>query len=149
MPLARFVEFLAVPEVEEPDRDAVRFAIVLAQAPGGVVLVFNRYREVWELPGGLWDYGESLRACAARELLEEANCVAGPLSWHGLVEVNDGHAHRGAVFSCVLASDPAPFTSDETTGIALWSPSHTPRPLGETDAEMLRRFGAGSLESRA
>jgi 8-oxo-dGTP diphosphatase len=149
MPLARFVEFLKVPEVLERDRDAVRFAIVVARAPGGVVLVFNRYREVWELPGGLWDPGETLRECAARELLEEANCAAGPLRWHGLVEVNDGRSHRGAVFSCALAGDPAPFTSEETAGITLWSPSRAPRPLGEVDAEMLRRLGAPPAEPSA
>jgi hypothetical protein len=29
--------------------------VVLARSPTGVVLVFNRYRKVWELPGGLVD----------------------------------------------------------------------------------------------
>ena len=37
------------------------FAVVLARSRDGVVLVFNRYRKVWELPGGLIDPGESAR----------------------------------------------------------------------------------------
>ena len=35
------------------------FAVVIARSADGVVLVFNRYRKVWELPGGLIDAGES------------------------------------------------------------------------------------------
>ena len=38
--------------------------MVIAHSRDGVVLVFNRYRHVWELPGGLIDAGESPREAA-------------------------------------------------------------------------------------
>jgi 8-oxo-dGTP diphosphatase len=142
MTLARFVAFHVLPESEYTAIGSMRFAVVLARAPAGVVLVFNRYRKVWELPGGLVDPGETPRDSAARELLEEANCVAARLEWLGVVEVDDGQAHFGAAFAGHLAADPSPFESEETGGIELWTPRRAPRPLGESDAALLNRFGA-------
>jgi 8-oxo-dGTP diphosphatase len=120
---------------------ALRFAVVLARAPGGVVLVFNRYRCVWELPGGLIDPGETPRKSAGRELLEEAGCTARELAWLGVVEVDDGRRHLGAVFGGIVDSIREDFVSDETGGICLWTQSRAPSPLGHTDAGLLRRFG--------
>ena len=37
------------------------------------LLVYNRSKEYWELPGGMIDAGETARVCAIRELKEEAN----------------------------------------------------------------------------
>jgi len=117
------------------------FAVVIARAPAGIVLVFNRYREVWELPGGLIDAGETAHTAAARELAEEAGCVATELEWLGLVAVNDGSTHHGAVYRGAVDSVPARFESDEIGGIAYWQPGSHPQPLGETDRALLQRFG--------
>jgi 8-oxo-dGTP diphosphatase len=139
--LARFV---ALHEVAEPDCATVAaptFAVMLARGANGVVLVFNRYRKVWELPGGLIDPGESARDSAARELAEEAGCVARKLEWLGLVEVSDGLTHYGAVFACEVDEVPASFSSDEIEAIALCRRGSRPRPLGESDAALLNRFG--------
>ena len=78
--------------------------MVVARAAAGIVLVFNRYRSVWELPGGLIDPGESHRQSAQRELAEEAGCEADTLDWLGIIEVDDGRGHFGAVFACEVAS---------------------------------------------
>ena len=51
------------------------FAVMIARARPGVVLVLNSVRKVWELPGGFIDAGESPRQAAVRELAEEAGCV--------------------------------------------------------------------------
>jgi 8-oxo-dGTP diphosphatase len=141
-PLARFVAFHGIPEDDPAGLGPLRFAVMLAHAPGGVVLVFNRYRNVWELPGGLIDPGDTPRDCARRELREEAGCETGEVCWLGVVEVNDGRRHLGAVYACRLDAVPESFESDETSGIALWTAASAPQPLGNSDAALLSRFGA-------
>ena len=137
MPLARFVAFHDLPEADPPPALAPAFAVVMARGPAGVVLVFNRYRKVWELPGGMIDPGESARDCARRELAEEAECVAGALDWLGLVEVDDGRRHCGAVFACDVTAVPTLVSNAEIDGIAAWTPESAPRPMGETDRALL------------
>ena len=143
MPLARFVAFHAVPETDPPSALVPAFAVVLARGPAGVVLVFNRYRKVWELPGGVIDPGESARDCARRELAEEAECTAGPLDWLGVVEVDDGRRHCGAVFACEVRDVPETVSNAEMDGIAAWTPGAAPQPLGATDRALLERLFEG------
>jgi 8-oxo-dGTP pyrophosphatase MutT (NUDIX family) len=139
--LAKFLEFHDLPEQEHARIARPSFAVVIARTPAGVVLVFNRFREVWELPGGLIDPGETPRIAAARELREEAGCVAAALEWLGLVSVHDGAIHHGAVYRGDVAAVPATFESKEIGGIARWHPGAHPHPLGETDRALLQRFG--------
>lgn len=146
MPLARFVTLHAVPEEGMTSVGRPRFAVMIARAAAGVVLVFNRFREVWELPGGLIDPGDTPRDCAVRELREEAGCEAVDIEWLGLVEVEDGRRHLGAVYACRIDAVPAEFESEETTAIILWQPGSSPTPLGDSDSVLLTRFGAGLAE---
>jgi 8-oxo-dGTP diphosphatase len=148
MPLARFVALHDVPEQGMDDIGQPRFAVMIARAPGGVVLVFNRFRRVWELPGGLIDPGDTPRDCALRELREEAGCEGDEVEWLGLLEVDDGRRHLGAVYACRSDSVPSEFESEETTAIMLWRPDRSPSPLGDSDSALLFRFGAGLQNER-
>ena len=139
--LASFVTVHDVQESEHASIAAPTFAVVLARSSDGVVLVFNRHRKLWELPGGFIDAGESPRDAAARELTEEAGCSARSLSWLGLVEVDDGSPHFGAVFACEVDDVPPAFQSDEIGSLGRWRRNQRPRPLGESDAALLNRFG--------
>jgi 8-oxo-dGTP diphosphatase len=139
--LASFVALHEVPEPEHLGVAAPTFAVVLARDSEGVVLVFNRQRRVWELPGGFIDANESARDAAARELREEAGCTARNLCWLGLIEVDDGAAHFGAVYECQVDDAPAVFENEEVAGIRRWRQGPRPRPLGESDAALLNRFG--------
>jgi 8-oxo-dGTP diphosphatase len=141
MPLASYVAFHLVPEPGSNTLPAPRFAVMLARCDDGVVLVLSCYRKVWELPGGLIDPGESPRQAAERELVEEAGCEARNTSWLGLVEVNDGATHFGAVYQCEVAEVPPQFENEETAAIGRWRRGETPQPLGHSDAALLERFG--------
>jgi 8-oxo-dGTP diphosphatase len=141
MPLAELVALHEVAESEATRIAVPRFAVVIARGPRGPVLVFNLFRKVWELPGGLIDPGESPVEAAARELLEEAECSGHTFKWLGLVEVSDGATHFGAVFSCEVDDVPAAVQNEEIDGIAYWRREASPQPLGATDAALLNRLG--------
>ena len=145
MPLARFIAFHEFPTSELP---SPAFAVVIAIGPAGVVLVHNRYRQVWELPGGLIDAGETAEAAARRELMEEAGCQAQALEWLGIVEVDDGRRHHGAVFRGRVPSVPATMMNEEIDGIGLWTPETTAEPLGACDRALLQRFGPAAPFNR-
>lgn len=140
MPLAQFVAMHDIPEPLTSDTGRCRFAVLLARHERGVVLVQSRFRKVWELPGGLIDPGETAREAAAREFREETGGEPGPLEWLGMVEVNDGSTHFGAVFRCTAARVPEHFENQETVALGRWSAGESPEPLGFTDAALLNRF---------
>ena len=99
------------------------------------------YRKVWELPGGLIDAGESPREAARRDCSKKPVAAARDFHWLGLVEVNDGATHFGAVFRLRSRRCTRGFQNDEIAGIAYWRRGAAPAPLGETDAALLDRFG--------
>src|SRR5262245_31324187 len=116
------------------------YAVMMARGPGGVVLVLSRLRGVWELPGGRIDPGESPRQAAIRELVEESGCVARDARWLGVVEVNDDGPRFGALLYCEVDAVPEDFSNIETAAIDYWRAQGAPRPLGEPDDAVLRRF---------
>ena len=137
---SRFVAFHDIPESQASQALTPTFALALARGPSGIVLVFNRFRQVWELPGGMIDPGESALAAARRELAEEAHCEAEALRWLGVVEVEDMVRRCGAIFGCTVASVPAQVSNSEMTGITTWTPSSAVQPLGPTDRVLLERL---------
>jgi len=138
--LASFVAFHELGESEHAALAVPTFAVMISRSPQGTVLVFNRYRKVWELPGGLIDPGESARDAAVRELAEEAGCVARNTVWLGLVEVSDGRTHFGAVFACDVDAPPAGFNNEEIGAVCVTRRDSRPRPMGDSDAALLNRF---------
>jgi 8-oxo-dGTP diphosphatase len=70
-------------------RPAVTADIAVFSECGGrpSILLIQRARDpfagCWALPGGFLDEGETLEACAARELHEETSLVSGPLRLFG------------------------------------------------------------------
>jgi 8-oxo-dGTP diphosphatase len=138
--LARFVAFHDAPESDRFRDEKLAFAVIVARHPEGILLVFNKFRRVWELPGGLIDPGEGARDTATRELREEAGCDARDVAWLGIIEVKDERTFFGGVFACDV--DVVEFVeNEEIGGLAYWQPDRPPPGMGATDEALLARFG--------
>jgi ADP-ribose pyrophosphatase len=88
----------ALPDGRHVDLDAVRVPAVAYVVPllnDGRVVLIRQYRpivgaEIWELPAGTIEPGESPEGCARRELVEEAGYEAGGLETLGEALVDPG-----------------------------------------------------------
>lgn len=88
-----------------------------------MLLVFNRQRACWELPGGMIDPGETPRQAAIRELHEESGCQIDDLTFAGLARFALGPEQR-AEYAAIYAGRATPGNTfapnDEITAIAWW-----------------------------
>ncbi|WP_407555104.1 NUDIX hydrolase [Streptomyces sp. Pv4-95] len=110
---------------EAPPLDApLPFSLVALWHGDRVLMVFDRFRQSWELPGGRIDPGESPRRAAARELLEETgHAPAGRLrfaGYAGFTLAPDRRAEYGALFTGHSAGLREFEPNDEIAAIRWW-----------------------------
>ncbi|MEU0244025.1 NUDIX domain-containing protein [Streptomyces sp. NPDC006235] len=110
---------------ERPPGDApLPLALVALCRGDRVLMVFDRFRQGWELPGGLIEPGESPRQGAVRELLEEAGQMpAEPLRFVGYPRfalAPDQRVEYGALFSGCCAEVAAFEPNEEIETIRWW-----------------------------
>ena len=103
------------------------------------LMVFNRYRQAWELPGGMLDPGESAREAAVRELAEESGQRADTLDLAGVAKIRvapDNRLEYLAIYRGELES-PQPFTpNDEMSAATWWNPTEPLTALFPIDAAL-------------
>jgi 8-oxo-dGTP diphosphatase len=103
------------------------------------LMVFNRYRQAWELPGGMLDPGESPREAAVRELAEESGQRADTLEFAGVAMIRvapDDRLEYLAIYRGQIESA-QPFTpNDEMSHGVWWNPSETLADLFPIDAAL-------------
>jgi 8-oxo-dGTP diphosphatase len=103
------------------------------------LMVFNRYRQAWELPGGMLDPGESPRVAAVRELAEESGQRAETLDLAGVARIRvapDDRLEFLAIYRGQIES-PQPFTpNDEMSEGVWWNPNETLTDLFPIDAAL-------------
>lgn len=97
-------------------------ALVVVRSPRGVLYGLNRWRERWELPGGMIDAGETPREAAVRELKEETGVriPTEALRYVGSAEFELRAPDRrelAAIFAADVEEIEAS-TSDELTAVA-------------------------------
>lgn len=108
------------------------------------LMVFNRFRHVWELPGGAIDPGESAREAAVRELMEESGQQASALelagvalSWYPPASQLERLAiHRGTI------AERTPFVAnDEMLASCWWDPRTPLADVAAIDAALVQLCG--------
>lgn len=80
-------------------------ALVIATYQGKTLFIFNRWRQIWELPGGIIEEGETPLEAAIRELAEETGQQVKSLTYIGWMKFllkPDDRLERGVLYGCEL-----------------------------------------------
>ena len=139
---ARLVAFLS-PEDGPPPNVNVTGAVTFVRHEGSILLVLNRDREAWELPGGTIEPGEKPEDCARRETLEETGQLVSELSLRGWAVwfapgMGTGRSECCAVYAGTVDRR-APFSStDEIDRIAWVSPGEVPGRMAGIDRALIK-----------
>jgi ADP-ribose pyrophosphatase len=120
-------EHHTLPDGRPASLDAVRYrnvATVIPLLPGGRVVLLRQYRpivgqELWEVPAGTLEPGESPEACARRELAEEAGYHAARLEVLGEALADPGLTDERLFLFVARDLSPAPRHLDPDEHIAV------------------------------
>jgi 8-oxo-dGTP diphosphatase len=134
------LSFDSCSEAEVPDRlrGPLPLALVVVRRRGQLLMVFDRWKGVWELPGGRIESNESPRAAATRELREETGIEVERVGFAGLATylMRHGSLEHGAVFRCDLAPGTEVLfeANEEIAQVTWWTPGSELDGLDELDA---------------
>lgn len=97
-------------------------SLVIAEYNGNVLLVFNKYKQHWEFPGGVIETCESPRECAVRELMEESGQASQELDFAGIakIQMKDSTITFATIYSCHLQAIQSFHANDEIGMIVFW-----------------------------
>jgi 8-oxo-dGTP diphosphatase len=117
------VAFYPVAEETRFDDAPLPLALVALWHGDRLLVVFNRFRQSWELPGGMIDPGETPRRAATRELGEEAGLQVDDLAFAGYALFTLG-SERRAEYAALYTAETAPqdgfVPGDEISAICWW-----------------------------
>jgi 8-oxo-dGTP diphosphatase len=118
-------------------------SLVVVRFEDSVLMIFDSWRQRWELPGGKRDPGETTRQAAVRELAEETGIETINLDFVAVAECDLRRPSRReytALYRTDLQVAPQLIINDEALAFLWWNPQ---LPIAEhmnpLDAEMARR----------
>ncbi|MFC5470762.1 NUDIX domain-containing protein, partial [Cohnella suwonensis] len=76
-------------ELSDIEHEPVKFAVVIAKFKNQFIIIYNKKRGGWEIPGGNREKGEALLHTASRELFEETGAVRFELIPFGIYQWNE------------------------------------------------------------
>ncbi|WP_164545596.1 NUDIX domain-containing protein [Paenibacillus albus] len=142
-----FTEFLPIQEqeLEGFDFDApLTHALLVVRYEGKYLMMFNKWSQYWELPGGVIEAGESARECAIRELYEETNQIVSDLTFKGLMKFDlqpsfhgPERTEYGALFYAELGAPRDFVENDEAAKIIWWDGRSEIGDIDEIDRKLL------------
>ncbi|SDR81376.1 ADP-ribose pyrophosphatase YjhB, NUDIX family [Actinopolymorpha singaporensis] len=116
-------------------------SLVVLWHGGTCLMVFNRFRQLWELPGGMIDPGETPREAAVRELEEESGQRTHDLDLAGVARVTCAPDDRSEFLAVYRGrvDTPLPFVPNaEMSGATWWHPATELPDLTPIDAALAR-----------
>ncbi len=118
------------PDAPRPNRLIPAASAVVADPDGRILLARRRDNELWTIPGGAMEPGESISQTAIREVKEETGIDVEVVSLVGIysdpnhvVEYSDGEVRQqfSICFACrPVGGEPTP--SDETSDVTYFAP---------------------------
>jgi 8-oxo-dGTP diphosphatase len=142
----QLLELIRCDEAALSSLSPLTHALVVARRHGSTLLVFNRYRQYWELAGGVIDAGETPRQCAARELQEESaiRCADDALRFVGamkfLLQPSYGdpsvRLEYGALYAVGITSEAAFVPNEEIAAVSWWNGADDIGAIAEIDAKL-------------
>jgi 8-oxo-dGTP pyrophosphatase MutT (NUDIX family) len=140
------VDFRVIEESDLPAADGpipLPASLVVVTVGQAVLMIFDRWRRHWELPGGMREPGETARQAAVRELAEETGIHTTDLVFAALAEFDLRSPTRReylAVYRTGLRHAPQLVVNDEAADFRWWDPrSPLFDGLNPLDAEIASR----------
>ena len=114
-------------------------ALVVARREKEVLLVLNKKRHEWELPGGTIEGSESPRDCIIREFTEETGQDPWYLEFRGVFRLEFRSGNRveyGALFECKFSDLRLFVPSGEIGRLEVWNPPKKLEGLNSINREL-------------
>ena len=117
-------------------------ALIVAKNEIGFLLMYNTWKNKWELAGGIIENDETMRECAEREMLEETNQIAEDIKFIGLMKfkLKNGKTEYGGLFAGNISNERQFIKNDESEKIIFWNGIDNIGYIDEIDQKLMEYY---------